>query len=375
MRELFSQQNIILKKLFHSAIENGVFPGAAVAIFKGVAEERRGGIFCYGESSYSDKNRRHVDEHTFYDLASLTKPMATLPALLSLMARGVVGVDDKLPDLLGEKIKSEKKRIRLRDILGHCSGLPSYLPFFAVIEKNEWKKKTVKEEIKKIILNTPLSYAPKSRSLYSDPGFILAGMIVEKQSAMGLGEYLDKKLYSPLGIEKRIFFNKQSNPEPGFYARGEYCHLRERLLQAEVGDENCFIMGHEAGHAGLFGDITGVSSLLCRFFDLWRGEGVNPFPFGQKDISIFFDRRENHAQNSTWALGVDTPSGEHSSAGGYISGKSVGHLGYSGTSFWLDPDNELVIILLTNRVHPCRSNEKIRWFRPLFHETIYRGVA
>lgn len=316
-----------------------------------------------------------MDPATIYDLASLTKPLATLLALVSLLGAGRIGFAQKLEDLLQSKVPVDKREISLRDLMGHRAGLASYIPFFSLVAKKDQVQ--VKKEVLRIILDFPLVNPPGQQALYSDLGFILAGFIVEGQSGQNLAEYVRAAIYEPLGLEKRIFFNPPGKIQAGRYGRGEYCLWRRRVLDGEVSDESCALLGGVAGHAGLFGNIRAVSALVCSLLDHWVGKEVKgqKKPLLDRDILLSCFARQKKQNRDTWALGVDTPSTRYSSSGRYLSPLSIGHLGFTGTSFWIDPRRELVMVLLSNRVHPCRSNQKIKKFRPLFHDTVIKELG
>ena len=366
-----------MESLFSRALDSGVFPGAAVAISVGLGEERRTLFQYYGNTAYQSQGDGVVPVcgDTYYDLASLTKPLATLPALLLLLREGRIGWDQPLAELLEREIPADKRDIRLHHLLGHSSGVPAYIKFFEsseIIEEyqNQGREQKVSgESTLNLILSEPLLYQAGCRSLYSDLGFMLAGFIVELKSGKNLADYLTEKIYRPLGIAEKIFFNPVGRPHKMVdYAPGEYCRWRRRLLRGEVGDENCALLGGVAGHAGLFATVGAVARVLEHYFDLWLGRGDGPALCNREDLIRCFSRQR--AIDTTWALGVDTPSLTNSSGGRLLSPGSVGHLGYSGTSFWLDPERELIMVLLSNRVHPSRFNEQIKRFRPLFHERV-----
>ncbi|MDF1613892.1 serine hydrolase domain-containing protein [Desulfurivibrio dismutans] len=375
MKNFFSQQNKILENFFFQALAQGVFPGAAMAVAEGTGSRRHRLISCWGETSYQDNAKQKINEKTFFDLASLTKPLATLPAVLSLMTAGKFGFDTNLEELLAVKVPPDKKKITLKDILTHRSGLAAYYPFYEQIKKARYQR--VKKEITEIILDRPLAYPPGSRSVYSDLGFILAGFIVEEHSGKNLAAYVEEDFFCPLGIDEQLFFNFPGRVRPGIYAAGEYCLWRRRLLRGEVGDENCALLGGAAGHAGLFGSISAVVRLLEYMFDLGWGETgpASQDEFFKREYFLQCCRRWDESGKNTWAAGFDTPSPGNSSGGPYLSVESIGHLGYAGTSIWMDPRNKLIMVLLTNRVHPCRSNNKIKKIRPNFHRLVMEQLG
>ena len=221
-------------------------------------------------------------------------------------------------------------------------------------------------------LQETLEHAPGSTSLYSDLGFILLGRIIEKKAGCILAHYVEEKVLRPLNLEKKIFFNplfegKKSTSKTDFVAT-ENCPWREKILCGEVHDDNCYSMGGVAGHSGLFGNIEGVTTYAGMILDMWKGVAKHP-NINKEDLEGFLVRQQK-IPGSSWALGFDTPAKKESSSGNHLSQKSIGHLGFTGTSFWIDPEKDTVIVLLTNRVHPSRENIKIKQFRPYFHDRV-----
>jgi CubicO group peptidase (beta-lactamase class C family) len=156
------------------------------------------------------------------------------------------------------------------------------------------------------------------------------------------------------------------------YAFMEECPFRQRMLRGEVSDENAHALGGVAGHAGLFGTMEGVLLFAVHLLDQWQGREEHP-GYRSRDLRKFLKKQK--IPGSTWALGFDTPSPTGSSGGKYLSPVSVGHLGFTGTSFWIDPVRELVMVLLSNRVHPSRENERIKKFRPLLHDAVIENLG
>ncbi len=162
-------------------------------------------------------------------------------------------------------------------------------------------------------------------------------------------------------------FSDRDKIEKHNIAATERCLWRDRIIQGEVHDEHCFLMGGVAGHAGLFGTLDGVLSLCTHIQKTWKGKKTG-LPVDKRILDIALQRKY---PDRTWCLGFDTPSTTgYTSAGKYLSKKSVGHLGYTGTSFWIDPEKYTILVLLTNRVHPSRENKKIKEFRPWFHDQV-----
>lgn len=352
--------------LFEKAVNNRVFPGAAVAVSMGKGIDRQH-FFCeYGFYSYGKKRSELLHRGVFFDLASLTKPLATALSVLHLCSLGTIALEDRLDDLLEEDIRPPLREIALRHLLCHSSGLPAYQPYFKNLARLPPEKR--KNALRKWILAEPLSYETGRASLYSDLGFLLLGFIVEKKAKMPLDRYSREYIFGPLTLDGAIFFQRPSSGEKmKNCVPTEYCAWRKRTICGEVHDENAYCLDGVAGHAGLFGNSAGLLSMLDFLLDAWRQRTDSGALDGEK-LGQFLQRQD--VPESTWALGFDTPSNKNSSSGQYLSPTSVGHLGFTGTSFWIDPERELVVVLLTNRVHPDRHNTKIRQFRPLLHDLI-----
>ncbi len=362
----FYQLEKHLEPIFTNAIEKEFFSGAVAAISfykKGVKKRL---IKSYGRTRNDEKGEK-VTAGTVFDLASLTKPLCTTLCVLSLIENCKIKWTSELKSLIKDKTAPYLKKIKIEQLLSYSSGLKDYKPFFNDYEA-KYSEKSKKQIIKKILLE-PLVYEPGKKYLYSDLGFMLLGEIIEKVSGKELDRYFTEKIIRPLQLEKSIFFRPFSIVAEKYekkYAATEICPWRNRLLQGEVHDEHCWLIGGVAGHAGLFGTIGGVLSLTEHILDQWQGRSNHP---SYSNVLL------QHALNKkypgeTWGMGFDRPSAQGSSAGKYLSASSIGHLGYTGTSFWIDPERELVVVLLTNRVHPTRKNEQIKEFRPLFHNTV-----
>jgi CubicO group peptidase (beta-lactamase class C family) len=218
--------------------------------------------------------------------------------------------------------------------------------------------------------------SPGQQVLYSDLDFMLLGAVIEKLSGMELDQYCLDNIFRPLGLQQTAFINlgkrrQGALPFPlGQVAPTERCPWRNRILCAEVHDDNAYAMGGVAGHAGLFSAIDDLNQLVNCLLACYRGEHC----FLPSALLREFWTRDETVSGSTWALGWDTPSLSHSSAGELFSAHSVGHLGFTGTSLWIDLERQLYVIILSNRVHPRRDNDKIKTFRPVLHNTIMRIV-
>jgi CubicO group peptidase (beta-lactamase class C family) len=212
--------------------------------------------------------------------------------------------------------------------------------------------------------------------VYSDLGFILLGAVIEEVSGMTLDRFCHERIFRPLGLRATAFIDlsllraRRLEPVTEMIAPTERCPWRKKVLCGEVHDDNAYAMGGVAGHAGLFSSAKDLDTILCRLKECYR----NTAPFIPQRIVQEFWTRDQAVSDSTWCLGWDTPSPTNSSSGAYFSPHSVGHLGFTGTSAWLDLEHDRHVILLSNRVHPSRDNEQIRAFRPHIHDLIVKAL-
>jgi serine-type D-Ala-D-Ala carboxypeptidase len=370
--------NPVIEAALRSAVDDGVFPGAVLAV------RVRGELRCLTVAGRiaSRDSETPVHVSTVYDLASLTKPLATTTSILLLIQEGWLGLQDQLRNILTEFKGSAIGEARVQDLLSHSSGLPGWRPIYeqlqeqGVVALSPDDAQRAKERVLQLIRDEPLIYVNGEKSLYSDLGFMLLGFIVEQVSHMRLDQFCWEKCYQPLLAEPLMYcplLTRTSSDRSGHaiertrIAPTEFDPWRNRLLQGEVHDENAAALGGVAGHAGLFGTAETVLAVSGAWLAAYH---QRPSVLATYLVRQFVTRG-SHVPNSSWALGWDTPS-MPSSSGSCLSSKAFGHLGYTGTSLWIDPMGELEVVLLSNRVYPTRKNEKIREFRPLIHDLVYR---
>ncbi|MCE5333785.1 MAG: beta-lactamase family protein [Desulfobacteraceae bacterium] len=363
-----------LDQAFEQALSRGTFPGASLLVAQGGRRFAR----TYG---HTEKTGPPVTPSTRFDLASLTKPLVTTLLCLTAIARGLLGLDDTLTRFFPlELIPEDKRRITLRHLLSHSSGLPAHRPFYLELLKHPPDAR--RDTLLEMVLRTPAEAPPGTAAVYSDLGFMLIGAILERLFGARLDAVAQRVLFKPLGIGELHFCPIETGADPEIppavnrnltYAATQICPWRKRLLAGEVDDENCWSLGGVAPHAGLFGTSEGVFSLLSFLASVYRGSMRDPL--WPRELVRTFWSRARMPVPSTWALGFDTPNLLYSSAGKYFSRNSVGHLGFTGTSFWLDLDREILVILLTNRIHPTRHNDGIKRFRPLLHNMIMEALS
>jgi len=353
-------------RVLSDAIAVRAFPGCAFGVLAGgeVLLQDALGSFTYDEGSTS------VTASTVYDLASLTKVVATTAAAMLLNQLGALDLDVLLGDLLPAFILDRAsgdwaRRVNLRHLLAHNSGLPGYVEFF--------RTASTPEALLRACLQLPVQAEPGSRAEYSDPGFILLGKALEAIVAEPLSSLVLREIFGPLGMTSTGF-----SPPPE--ARDLIpptevdTTFRRRRIQGEVQDENAWLLQGVAGHAGLFANVP---DLLRLAGEILRSslEPVSPVDrpnlFDPGTVQRFAQRQP--PRGSSRALGWDTPS-PNSSSGCHYSSYSIGHLGYSGCSCWIDLDAGVAVVLLTNRTWPNRESQLIRQVRPAFHDAVREAL-
>lgn len=337
------------------ALSEGAFPGGVLLV-----SEKGKTIYekAFGTCDY--ESGEPVTVTTVYDLASLTKPLATAPAVMLLMKRGKLFLDSTLADLLPGWPWKDKGAITMAQLLTHTSGLPDYRPYYKTLKDVPPDERWV--ELKKRLVAEPLMDQPGTVVRYSDIGYMLLAWVIESLTGWPPGVFVENEIYTPLGIDN-LFYIRQGEGKNRSIAPTEQCPWRRHLLRGEVHDDNCWVMGGEGGHAGLFGTVSGVDNMLTAWMP---GTKASHSLFGPEITEVFLSEWKNTRRTP----GFDMPSEEGSSSGHYFPRTSVGHLGFTGTSFWMDRGNQRVVILLTNRVHPSRDNIKIKMFRPLIHDSV-----
>jgi CubicO group peptidase (beta-lactamase class C family) len=346
-------------RVLEDAIAAGAFPGCSfgVLVDGAVVLQNARGRFTYEENSPS------VTAATVFDLASVSKVVATTAVAMLTYQRGLLDLDARLGELLpeflsGRKADDRAREITIRHLLAHSSGLPPYVEFF--------KTARTSAELMRACEQLPLEDAPGARGYYSDPGFILLGKALEGAMGVPLDTLAHREVFKPLGMESTCL-----NPAPE--VRGsippteEDTTFRHRRIQGEVQDENAWLLGGVAGHAGVFSNVPDVLRFADAVLEAHAGNGAKYNLFEPMTVEVF-GKRQGPADSSR-ALGWDTPSA-NSSSGRYFSPHSIGHLGYSGCSLWIDLDARITVALLTNRTWPDRKSQLIREVRPAFHDAV-----
>jgi serine-type D-Ala-D-Ala carboxypeptidase len=350
--------------LVREAIAGGAFPAAAIEVGRAAGPLWR---YATGRLTW-EADAQPVDGETVFDLASLTKVIATTTLVMRAVDGGRLDLDDPLSSWLRDWRGTDRDGVAIRDLLAHASGLTAYLPLF--------RDYSGRFEFEHAICSLPLEYAPRSQSLYSDLGFMLLGFILEDAQPPGPGFP-----GAPGTVDSSRRLATQFNRLASFFtaeplrfspprawrertAPTEIDSWRGRLLVGEVHDENTWALGGAAGHAGLFGTAAAVGAFARAVLRTIAGEPILAAP---ETMRAFIARTD--IPGSSRALGWDTmlPT---SSSGTKLSPSSIGHTGFTGTSLWIDWERDLYVVFLTNRVHPTRTNEAIRKVRPQLHDAI-----
>jgi CubicO group peptidase (beta-lactamase class C family) len=351
-------QFAIAEHVLNDAVSDHAFPGAAY----GVLADGATVTGAVGQFTYEDESKI-VLPGTVYDLASVTKVVATTAMAMLLFERGLLPLDERISNVLPEFVAVEppdslKRDVTIRMLLAHSSGLPGWAPLYQTCAD--------RESLLRACYAVPLARRPMAVAEYSDIGFILLGEVLERFAGESLNTFCERELFSRLDMTQTQFLPPREIREEIPPTEFDLA-FRKGIVQGEVQDENCWVMGGVAGHAGLFSTVPD----LLRFAECLLGTGQSLLL--PQTIELFTTREANPPETSR-ALGWDTPSPEGSSSGRFFSPHSAGHLGYSGTSLWIDFERRVAVVLLTNRCWPSRENNAIRSVRPLFHDAVMSAL-
>jgi len=342
--------------ILNQAIEDRAFPCASIAVTQGgkmVALEAFG-RFTFEESSQA------ASTNSNFDIASVTKVVATTTMAMILYERGLLDLEAPITGMLPEFAGGDKRRaqVTFHILLAHSSGLPAYEKLFL--------RAFTREALLREAFAVPLKHDPGTHAEYSDIGFILLGMALERIAGEPLDSFCQREVFGPLGMANTAF-NPSVVWRDQIVPTAQDLNFRKRVIQGEVQDENASVMGAVAGHAGVFS----TAADLATFANVMLSGGD---PIVRRASIDLFTRRERSPAGTSRALGWDTPSSP-SQSGKYFSAASYGHLGYTGTSLWIDPERQLSVTLLTNRTWPDCSNPAIKEIRPRFHDAVVEALS
>lgn len=350
-------------RLMRQAIAEKIFPGGVLLVSK---EGETVFFSAFGLANLS--SQAAVTRKTIFDLASLTKPLATTLAVMQLVQQNQIKLEQQLGELLPEFERGDKATVKLKHLLYHSSGLPDYRPYYKILKGVA--RDSRRSLLRKLLVQEALVNPVGKAVLYSDLGFMILAWVVERVGGRRLDHFVADEIYRPLGLNDLFFISNNKNDNRGPFAATENCPWRRKVLEGQVHDENAYAVGGIEGHAGLFGTAEDISRLLVELLFIYDGR-TRSGRFHQDLLHQFFQR----LPGTDKALGFDMPRLTGSSCGRGFSQNSIGHLGFTGTSFWMDLERSVIVILLTNRVHPTRDNERIKEFRPVLHDTVMDALA
>lgn len=324
-----------IDRVVQRGITAGGYPGAAVVVGrKGAAVWEKG----FGKLSWSPVSSQVDANKTIYDIASLSKVVGTTTAIMLLYDERKVDLDAPVLRYLPAFSGGLKDQVTVRELLTHRSGLPA--------GRDLWRISHSPQEARDLVLSTPLEYVPNQSYIYSDLGADILGMIVEAVSGERLDRFLQRRVFGPLGMNDTFY--RPADSVRYRVAPTEVTPPRGYPLQGEVHDENAYALGGIAGHAGLFSTAADLSIFAQMMLNGGSYDGVSII--SDSTVSLFTRRTAGHR-----ALGWDTAEGDYGS-GSYLTERAYGHTGFTGTSIWIDPDREMFVILLTNRVHAAKAS-------------------
>lgn len=343
--------------LIEKGIKDSIAPGMTALVLKDgdIVYKRTAGRFTY------DPDSSPVTDSSIYDLASVSKVIGTTTAVMICIDRKLFSLDDKVVKYLPQFGANGKKKITIRNLIVHTSGLPAFKKYYEFVKNGD--------ELLKDIYNSELIYQPGTKTVYSDLGMITMQKIIEKVTGKRLDKFLHAEVFSKLGMKSTMYAPPASLKHRMVPTEVDN-YWRNRLLIGEVHDEAASMLGGIAGHAGLFSTAGDLAVYLQMLLQGGEYKGVR---YIKKETVARFIKRQS--EMSTRALGWDTRDEDYPSAGKLFSMSSYGHTGYTGTSVWTDPEKNVIVILLTNRVHPTRENGKLLIFRPKFHTEIMKALG
>ncbi len=342
-------------RIIEEAVAVRAFPGVSVAVT--VSGELLA-LKSFGRFTF-DCHSPTVTTKTIFDIASVTKVVATTSMAMILYERGLLDLEAPVVGVLPGFASDDPRRneVSFRMLLTHSSGLPAYEKLFL---RASTRKMLLDEAFKVLLKSSPGTHAE-----YSDIGFILLGVALERIAGEGLDTFVQREVFGPLGMVHTTF-NPPVHSRHLIPPTAHDQSFRKRIIQGEVQDENASVPGGVAGHAGLFSTAEDVAT----FAQCMLNGGA---PILRPETVTLFTRRESSPPGTSRALGWDTPSAP-SQSGKYFSAASFGHLGYTGTSLWIDPERQLSVTFLTNRTWPDCANQAIKIIRPRFHDAVVEAL-
>lgn len=369
-----------VRATLEKGVEDGVFPGAVLLVgVKGTP------VFSHAAGKRSVRAAREGDapramtEDTVFDIAGLTTVVGTTSLVMRLIESGHVRLTDKVANLIQGFGVHHKSAITVEHLLSHCSGLAHWHPFFEeLIKENAGARMGImtsrgaRDYVINAINRSSLKYEIGSKQLYSDIGFILLGHLAEVLTGLTLDRAVSRYVFGPLGMKSTSYIDlamirrRGIHPVTDIIAPTEECPWRQRIMWGEVHDDNAWAMGGVAGHSGLFSVASDLHRFGAFMLRAARGQSELLTP----DTVQAFWRGNASIEQASWRYGWDSPSRENGMNECGLSSEAVGFNSFTGCSLWLDPRGDVDIVLLTNRIHPSRSNKRITAWRPQLHRVV-----
>ncbi|MCR9153573.1 MAG: serine hydrolase [Bacteroidetes bacterium] len=379
-----------IDRIVEEAINQGATPGAQVLV------ARKGQVIYNKNFGYIDsKKKTEVLSEHIYDLASITKISVTVPLLMSLVERGKINLDKTLGHYLPEAKGTNKEKLVLREILAHQSGLKPWIPFYTetldqgkykpgyygkqrdfnhpnVVSEGLYSQRYMRDTILKRILDSDLRTSKDYK--YSDLGYYLFMQIIERIEGKPLNELIDERLFGPLGANTMVYRPLETYPQELIVPTEDDKLFRRSLIRGYVHDQGAALLGGVAGHAGLFSTANDLAKLMQMYMQ--KGEYAGVRYFDSVTVNEFIRCQYCQTKNRR-GIGFDKPQLEGPGPTcGCVSDKSFGHSGFTGTLAWADPEEQIIYIFLSNRVHPDAGNKKLLSLstRTNIQEVIYNAI-
>ena len=366
-----------------TAVREGVFPGCVLLVgSRGVELYKHAfGVKALPRNEQEEALTMQAD--TVFDIASVTNVMVTTTLIMQLMELGRLRLDDRVSRYIHGFGVFGKSAITIRQVLSHTSGLSHWHPYFeellkvnSAVRRGIMTSRGAKEFVYNSINRCQLKWEPGARQMYSDLGFMLLGHLIEVSTGLKLDKAAQRYLFQPLGLRATSYIDltlirrRGIHPVRDLIAPTEDCPWRRRMLCGEVHDDNAWAMGGIAGHSGIFTTVNDLHVFAAEMLRAYLGRSA----FLKQETVRHFWNAGRSAPIEGWRYGWDSPSKENGLAESRLSKNAVGINGFTGCSLWLEPEMGLEIILLSNRIHPSRSNKKIRLFRPQLIDAVIAAV-
>lgn len=371
-------------ELLHQGVADGVFPGADLLVGRGGEVLYRAAVGSKWAKAPEGINNE-MSRDTVFDIAGLTGLVVTTTLIMKFVEGGKLKLEDRVSRFLQGFSVSGKSAVTVEHLLAHASGLPAWAPFYEDLVKANGANRIgiltsrgARDYIYNALNRLPTKFEPGERQLYSDLGLILLGELVETLSGLTLDKAAQKFLFQPLGmksssyVELAMIKRRGIHPVKDRIAPTEECPWRKRVLCGEVHDDNAWAMGGVAGHSGMFSTASDLHLFASEMLKAFRGQSQ----FLRRDtIMRFFTGPAAFEAEGGYRLGWESPNRENSMTESGLSELAVGQCGFTGCSLWLEPTVGVDVILMTNRIHPSRSNKEIRSFRPKLHSAILEALS